>query len=91
MGRAASRLAPRPCGEWDEDRGSPAGRAARRHPRPALPQAHGQRVQDQAALWHEKAAGNRAIDSAFHQVIGDADAGSLRAMNELAGEGITFQ
>jgi hypothetical protein len=84
MGRAASRLAPRPCGEWDEDRGSPAGRAARRHPRPALPQ-------DQAALWHEKAAGNRAIDSAFHQIIGDADAGSLRAMNELAGEGIAFQ
>jgi hypothetical protein len=55
MGRAASRLAPRPCGEY------------------------------------EKAAGNRAIDPAFHQIIGDVDAGSLRAMNELAGEGIAFQ
>jgi dihydropyrimidinase len=52
-------------------------------------QAHGQRVQDQVALWHEKAAGNCAIDYAFHQIIGEVDAESLKAMDELIGEGIT--
>jgi dihydropyrimidinase len=52
-------------------------------------QAHGQRVQDQVALWHEKAAGNCAIDYAFHQIIGDVNADSLKAMDELVGEGIT--
>jgi dihydropyrimidinase len=52
-------------------------------------QAHGQRVQDQVALWHEKAAGNCAVDYAFHQIIGDVNAESLKAMDELIGEGIT--
>jgi dihydropyrimidinase len=52
-------------------------------------QAHGQRVQDQVALWHRKAAGNCAIDYAFHQIIGDVNAESLHAMDELIGEGIT--
>jgi dihydropyrimidinase len=52
-------------------------------------QAHGQRVQDQVALWHEKAGGNCAIDYAFHQIIGEVDAESLKAMDELIGEGIT--
>jgi dihydropyrimidinase len=52
-------------------------------------QAHGQHVQDQVALWHEKAAGNCAIDYAFHQIIGDVNADSLKAMDELIGEGIT--
>jgi dihydropyrimidinase len=52
-------------------------------------QAHGQRVQDQVALWHEKAGGNCAIDYAFHQIIGDVDDESLKAMDELIGEGIT--
>jgi dihydropyrimidinase len=52
-------------------------------------QAHGQRVQDQVALWHDKAAGNCAIDYAFHQIIGEVDAESLKAMDELIGEGIT--
>jgi dihydropyrimidinase len=52
-------------------------------------QAHGQRVQDQVALWHEKAGGNCAIDYAFHQIIGEVDAESLKAMDELVGEGIT--
>lgn len=52
-------------------------------------QAHGQRVQDQVALWHEKAGGNCAVDYAFHQIIGDVDAESLKAMDELIGEGIT--
>ena len=39
-------------------------------------QAHGQRVQDQVALWHDKAGGNCAIDYAFHQIIGEVDAES---------------
>src|SRR5215813_10958104 len=52
-------------------------------------QAHGQRVQDQAALWHEKADGNCAVDYAFHQIIGDVNAESLKAMDELIEEGIT--
>ncbi|MCW2497293.1 dihydropyrimidinase [Jatrophihabitans sp.] len=52
-------------------------------------QAHGQRVQDQVALWHEKAGGNCAVDYAFHQIIGDVNHESLKAMDELIGEGIT--
>jgi dihydropyrimidinase len=52
-------------------------------------QAHGQRVQDQVAVWHDKAGGNCAIDYAFHQIIGEVDAESLKAMDELIGEGIT--
>jgi dihydropyrimidinase len=52
-------------------------------------QAHGQRVQDQVALWHDKAGGNCAIDYAFHQIIGDVNADSLKAMDELIDDGIT--
>ncbi|MTD13622.1 dihydropyrimidinase [Nakamurella sp. YIM 132087] len=52
-------------------------------------QAHGQRVQDQVALWHEKASGNSAVDYAFHQILGDVNDESLKAMQELIGEGIT--
>ena len=52
-------------------------------------QSHGQRVQDQLALWHEKAAGNCAIDYGFHQIIGDVNDESLKAMDELIDEGIT--
>jgi dihydropyrimidinase len=49
----------------------------------------GARVQDSLAAWHEKAAGNCAIDYAFHQIIGGVDDESLKAMDELADEGIT--
>ena len=52
-------------------------------------QAHGQRVQDQVQLWHDKAAGNCAVDYAFHQIIGEVNDASLAAMDELIGEGIT--
>jgi dihydropyrimidinase len=52
-------------------------------------QAHGQRVQDQVAAWHDKAGGNCAIDYAFHQIIGEVNDESLKAMDELIGEGIT--
>jgi dihydropyrimidinase len=53
-------------------------------------QSAGQRVQDQVERWHAKAAGNCAVDYGFHQIIGDVNPASLKAMDELvAGEGIT--
>jgi dihydropyrimidinase len=52
-------------------------------------QTHGQRVQDQVARWHEKASGQCAIDYGFHQILGDVNDESLRAMSELIHEGIT--
>ena len=52
-------------------------------------QKQGERVQDCLAAWHQKAAGNCAIDYGFHQVIGGVDADSLKAMDELVDEGVT--
>jgi len=52
-------------------------------------QTYGQRVMDGLATWHEKAAGNCAIDYAFHQIIGDVTDDSLQAMRALPDEGIT--
>ncbi len=52
-------------------------------------QRHGERVQDALATWHEKAAGNCAIDYGFHQIIGGVDADSLAAMDSLVDEGVT--
>ena len=52
-------------------------------------QTHGQQVMDQVALWHEKAAGNCAVDYGFHQIIGDVNDESLKAMDALIDEGIT--
>ena len=52
-------------------------------------QTYGQRVEDGLAAWHEKAAGNCAIDYGFHQIIGGVDDDSLKAMDELIDEGIT--
>ncbi|WP_147916373.1 dihydropyrimidinase [Ruania zhangjianzhongii] len=52
-------------------------------------QRHGERVQDGLAAWHEKAAGNCAIDYGFHQIIGGVDADSLAAMDTLVNEGVT--
>ncbi|ORM28735.1 dihydropyrimidinase [Williamsia sp. 1135] len=49
----------------------------------------GMRVQDTVAAWHEKAAGNCAIDYGFHQIMGGVDADSLKGMAELVNEGIT--
>ena len=49
----------------------------------------GENVLDQYHLWHEKAAGNCAIDYGFHQIIGGVDDESLKAMDELVAEGIT--
>ena len=52
-------------------------------------QTYGQRVMDGLAAWHEKAAGNCAIDYAFHQIIGDVTDDSLQAMRQLPDEGIS--
>ncbi|MCC2309013.1 dihydropyrimidinase [Cellulomonas chengniuliangii] len=52
-------------------------------------QRAGERVQDGLAAWHAKAAGNCAIDYAFHQIIGGVDDDSLKAMEGLVDEGIT--
>ncbi|MGV9542177.1 dihydropyrimidinase [Nocardia beijingensis] len=52
-------------------------------------QRHGERVQDTLAAWHEKAAGQCAIDYGFHQIIGDVDDESLKSMSELVAEGVT--
>jgi dihydropyrimidinase len=49
----------------------------------------GQGVMEQFALWHEKAAGNCAIDYGFHQILSDVQDESLHAMDELTAEGVT--
>jgi dihydropyrimidinase len=50
----------------------------------------GESVHDKLAVWHEKAAGNCAIDYGFHQIIGGVDQESLKAMTYLVDtEGIT--
>ncbi len=48
-----------------------------------------QNVLDQYHLWHEKAAGNCAIDYGFHQILSDIQDSSLVAMDELVKEGVT--
>ncbi len=48
-----------------------------------------QSVLDQYQLWHEKAAGNCAIDYGFHQILSDVQDSSLTAMDELIAEGVT--
>ncbi len=52
-------------------------------------QTYGQRVMDGLATWHQKAAGNCAIDYAFHQIVGDVNDDSLAAMRTLPDEGIS--
>ncbi|MFT4029614.1 MAG: dihydropyrimidinase [Protaetiibacter sp.] len=52
-------------------------------------QTTGTRVQDGLAKWHEKAAGNCAIDYGFHQIMGGVDEDSLAAMKGFVDEGIT--
>jgi dihydropyrimidinase len=52
-------------------------------------QTTGTKVQDGLAKWHEKAAGNCAIDYGFHQIIGGVDEASLAFMPKLLDEGIS--
>ena len=49
----------------------------------------GENVLDQYKLWHEKAAGNCAIDYGFHQILSDIQDDSLTAMDELINEGVS--
>ena len=49
----------------------------------------GENVLDQYHHWHEKAAGNCAIDYGFHQILSDVQDDSLKAMDELIDEGVT--
>jgi dihydropyrimidinase len=49
----------------------------------------GENILDQYRLWHEKAAGNCAIDYGFHQILSDVQDSSLTAMDELINEGVT--
>ena len=53
-------------------------------------QRYGENVIDGLARWHEKAAGNCAVDYAFHQIIGGVDEESLKALTYLTeNEGVT--
>ena len=52
-------------------------------------QNYGQRIEDGLAAWHAKAAGKCAIDSDFHQIVGDVTPDSLQAMRTLPDEGVT--
>lgn len=53
-------------------------------------QEKGGDVRESLADWHEKAAGNCAIDYGFHQIIGEVDDESLHAMRWLVEhEGVT--
>jgi dihydropyrimidinase len=49
----------------------------------------GENVIDQYNLWHQKAAGNCAIDYGFHQILSDVQDSSLTAMDELLTEGVS--
>jgi dihydropyrimidinase len=48
-----------------------------------------QGVMEQYNAWHEKAAGQCAIDYGFHQILSDVQDSSLAAMDELIDEGVT--
>src|SRR6195952_253073 len=48
-----------------------------------------QNIIDQYQAWHQKAAGNCAIDYGFHQILSDVQDSSLTAMDELITEGVT--
>ena len=49
----------------------------------------GENPLEQYARWHDKAAGNCAIDYGFHQILSDVQDSSLHAMDELVAEGVT--
>ena len=53
-------------------------------------QRYGENVIESLGVWHDKAAGECAIDYAFHQIIGGIDGDALKAMRYLTeNEGIT--
>ncbi len=46
-------------------------------------------ILDRYQAWHDKAAGQCAIDYGFHQILSDVQDSSLTAMDELIAEGVT--
>jgi dihydropyrimidinase len=53
-------------------------------------QRYGENVYEGLQTWHEKAAGNCAVDYAFHQIVGGVDDESLKAITYLTEhEGVT--
>ena len=53
-------------------------------------QRYGENAIESLGVWHDKAAGECAIDYAFHQIIGGIDGDALKAMRYLTeNEGIT--
>ncbi|MDI2097681.1 dihydropyrimidinase [Ruicaihuangia caeni] len=52
-------------------------------------QTFGQRLEDGLAKWHSMAEGECAIDYGFHQIVGDVNDESLRALRGLVDQGIT--
>ena len=66
-------------------RPAPARRrgAARRRSSTSPCRRTGSGCRTRLALWHEKAGGNCAIDYGFHQIIGEVNDESLKAMDEL--------
>lgn len=52
-------------------------------------QRHGERIMDSLAAWHERAAGQCAIDYGFHQIVGDVNDDSLKVMGSLVDEGVS--
>ncbi|WP_353988121.1 dihydropyrimidinase [Ruicaihuangia caeni] len=52
-------------------------------------QTFGQRLEDGLAKWHSMAEGECAIDYGFHQIMGDVNDESLRALRGLVDQGIT--
>ena len=49
----------------------------------------GQNIMEQYQAWHDKAAGQCAVDYGFHQILSDVQDSSLTAMDELIAEGVT--
>ncbi|PRB34166.1 dihydropyrimidinase [Arthrobacter sp. MYb23] len=52
-------------------------------------QRHGERIMDSLAAWHERAAGQCAVDYGFHQIVGDVNDDSLKVMGSLVDEGVS--
>jgi dihydropyrimidinase len=53
-------------------------------------QRYGENVIESLGIWHDKAAGECAIDYAFHQIVGGIDDDALKAMRYLTeNEGVT--
>ncbi|MFH8366809.1 dihydropyrimidinase [Streptomyces sp. NPDC018031] len=52
-------------------------------------QSVGHSLREGLDTWHAKADGRCAVDYAFHMIMSDVDAGSLKEMDHLVDEGIT--